>query len=88
MSKKGGNKEKVESKETEEHFITSLLKSYMQDTPARVKMIDCFIIFQLLTAVLVLVYGFLFCHNPLNAFLAALFSCMGSFVFTSLLFCR
>ncbi|KAL7713301.1 Dolichyl-diphosphooligosaccharide--protein glycosyltransferase subunit OST2 [Entamoeba marina] len=66
----------------DESIISSLWKSYQSNTNGRVKVIDCFLAYQLLTAFLVLIYGFIFCHNPLNAFLAALFSCVGSFVFT------
>ncbi|ELP87521.1 dolichyl-diphosphooligosaccharide--protein glycosyltransferase subunit DAD1, putative [Entamoeba invadens IP1] len=85
MSKKGGkNEKKEEVKEVKEEdpFLKTLLTSYMKETPSRIKTIDCFIIFQLLMGILVLIYGFLFCHNPLNSFVSALFSCFGMFVFT------
>ncbi|BFU20966.1 defender against cell death protein, putative [Entamoeba histolytica HM-1:IMSS-B] len=82
MSKKGTTHIEKKGEEQEESFIKVLLTSYSKETPSRLKMIDCFLIYQLITAALVLVYGFFFCHNPLNAFLAALFSCAGMFVFT------
>ena len=91
MSKKQTKKveKKIEKKEIEkeetifdENYIKILLENYFKETPKRIKMIDCFIVFQLLTAIFVLIYGFFFCHSVLNSFLSALFSCMGMFVFT------
>ena len=92
MSKKQNSKQntpKVEKKQKdvkeeivdEEPFLKTLISTYTKETSQRVKMIDCFLAFQLFTGILVLIYGFI-CHNPLNSFLSALFSCMGMFVFT------
>lgn len=75
-------KEEVEQIIEEEPFLKTLIETYKKETTSRVKMIDCFLAFQLFTAILVLIYGFIFCHNPLNSFLSALFSCLGMFVFT------
>lgn len=88
MSKQHQHKKNVKEdkqqqiKEEDEEFLKPLIETYMKETSSRVKMIDCFLAFQLLTAIVVLIYGFLFCHNPLNSFLSALFSCLGTFVFT------
>ncbi|KAL0477174.1 dolichyl-diphosphooligosaccharide protein glycosyltransferase subunit [Acrasis kona] len=63
-------------------IIAKLVENYKKDTPQKVKLIDLFIVFTGLTAAIQFVYRVLVGTFPLNAFLAAFFTCLSLLVFT------
>jgi len=54
--------------------------SYVESTPKRIKIIDCFLVYMSLTALVQVVYCALVGTFPYNSFLAGLLACAGSFV--------
>jgi len=54
--------------------------SYMETTPKRIKIIDCFLVYMTLTALVQIVYCALVGTFPYNSFLAGVLSCAGSCV--------
>ncbi|PVF95872.1 defender against death DAD protein [Serendipita vermifera] len=63
--------------------ITSLWKAYLDETPARLKLIDSFLFFLMLSGAIQFVYCVLISNFPYNAFLAGFGSCVGQFVLTA-----
>uniref|UniRef100_A0A7S2V3K8 Dolichyl-diphosphooligosaccharide--protein glycosyltransferase subunit OST2 n=1 Tax=Fibrocapsa japonica TaxID=94617 RepID=A0A7S2V3K8_9STRA len=59
---------------------STYIKKYKSSTPVRVKLIDAYLVFLLLTGGLQLVYCFLVGTFPFNSFLSGLFCCIGAFV--------
>ncbi|KAL6306705.1 defender against cell death 1 [Sparassis latifolia] len=65
------------------HAIQSLWKAYNETTSSRLKLIDAFLLFLMLTGIIQFVYCVLVTNFPFNAFLAGFGSCVGQFVLTA-----
>ncbi|EJD01287.1 defender against death DAD protein [Fomitiporia mediterranea MF3/22] len=63
--------------------IQSLWKSYNVDTSPRLKLIDAFLVFIMLTGIAQFLYCILVTNFPFNAFLAGFASSVGQFVLTA-----
>ncbi|EJD53904.1 defender against death DAD protein [Auricularia subglabra TFB-10046 SS5] len=63
--------------------VESLLRSYDETTPARLKLIDAFLVFIMLSGAIQFAYCVLVTNYPFNAFLAGFASCIGQFVLTA-----
>ncbi|KAF8592482.1 defender against death DAD protein [Ramaria rubella] len=63
--------------------IEALWKAYNEDTPNRLKLIDSFLIFIMLSGVFQFLYCILVTNYPFNAFLAGFSSSVGQFVLTA-----
>lgn len=63
--------------------VSTLWKSYMQQTPDRLKLIDAFLAFIVLSGVMQFVYCVLVTNFPFNAFLSGFGSSIGQFVLTA-----
>ncbi|KAH9843731.1 DAD/Ost2 [Rhodofomes roseus] len=61
----------------------SLLRSYNETTLPRLKLIDAFLLFLMLSGIIQFVYCVLVTNFPFNAFLAGFGSCVGQFVLTA-----
>ncbi|KZT74523.1 defender against death DAD protein [Daedalea quercina L-15889] len=61
----------------------SLLKSYIETTSSRLKLIDVFLLFLMLSGIIQFAYCILVTNFPFNAFLAGFGSCVGQFVLTA-----
>merc|ERR1712242_527890 len=60
--------------------ISSLYGAYMKETPAKLKLVDAYLFYILITGVIQFVYCCLVGTFPFNAFLAGFISCVASFV--------
>lgn len=60
--------------------VGTLYEQYVKSTPRRLKLIDAYLSYILITGVLQFVYGVLFGTFPFNAFLAGFISSVASFV--------
>ncbi|KAL5508099.1 OST2 [Sanghuangporus vaninii] len=65
------------------HALQSLWKSYNVDTSPRLKLIDAFLVFIMLTGISQFLYCILVTNYPFNAFLAGFASSVGQFVLTA-----
>ncbi|KAF7792102.1 hypothetical protein EIP86_003132 [Pleurotus ostreatoroseus] len=65
------------------HAIQSLLKAYNENTSTRLKTIDAFLVFLMLSGIMQFLYCILVTNFPFNAFLAGFGSCVGQFVLTA-----
>jgi len=63
--------------------VDSLWKSYTDTTSPRLKLIDAFLVFIMLTGVAQFLYCILVTNYPFNAFLAGFASSVGQFVLTA-----
>jgi len=63
--------------------IQSLWKAYTYNTSARLKFVDAFLLFLVLSGVSQFLYCILVTNFPFNAFLAGFSSCVGQFVLTA-----
>ncbi|KDQ64997.1 hypothetical protein JAAARDRAFT_167831 [Jaapia argillacea MUCL 33604] len=63
--------------------VQSLWQAYTDTTPSRLKLIDAFLVFLMLSGVMQFVYCILVTNFPFNAFLAGFGSCVGQFVLTA-----
>ncbi|KIK99710.1 hypothetical protein PAXRUDRAFT_131487 [Paxillus rubicundulus Ve08.2h10] len=63
--------------------VSMLWESYMQQTPNRLKLIDAFLAFIVLSGVTQFVYCVLVTNFPFNAFLSGFGSSIGQFVLTA-----
>ncbi|KAH7930267.1 defender against death DAD protein [Leucogyrophana mollusca] len=63
--------------------ISTLWKSYVSQTPDRLKFIDSFLVFIVLSGVVQFLYCVLVTNFPFNAFLAGFSSSVGQFVLTA-----
>jgi len=63
--------------------LDSLFKSYNEETPSRLKLIDSLLVFILISGVVQFVYCVLVTSFPFNAFLAGFASSVGQFVLTA-----
>jgi len=61
----------------------TLWKAYLNTTPARLKFIDAFLVFLVLSGVIQFAYCVLVSNFPFNAFLAGFASNVGQFVLTA-----
>ena len=62
-----------------------LISSYNKRTPRRLKLIDAYLLFIMLTGILIFTYCVLISSFPFNAFLASFASTVGQFVLTAAL---
>ncbi|KAI0733446.1 defender against death DAD protein [Fomitopsis betulina] len=63
--------------------VQSLLKSYNDATSPRLKLIDAFLLFLMLSGIIQFAYCILVTNFPFNAFLAGFGSSVGQFVLTA-----
>ncbi|OSX60540.1 hypothetical protein POSPLADRAFT_1047960 [Postia placenta MAD-698-R-SB12] len=63
--------------------VRSLLRAYNENTSSRLKFIDAFLLFLMLSGIIQFVYCILVTNFPFNAFLAGFGSCVGQFVLTA-----
>ena len=63
--------------------VSTLWSSYLDQTPDRLKLIDAFLVFIMLSGIVQFVYCVLVTNFPFNAFLAGFSSCIGQFVLTA-----
>ncbi|KAI0922029.1 hypothetical protein AcW1_004149 [Taiwanofungus camphoratus] len=75
----------IPSSSASSNAIRSLLKAYNESTSARLKTIDAFLLFLILSGIIQFVYCILVTNFPFNAFLAGFGSCVGQFVLTAAL---
>ncbi|KAI0313449.1 DAD/Ost2 [Amylostereum chailletii] len=61
----------------------SLWKAYVDNTPSRLKFVDSFLVFLILSGVFQFIYCVLVTSFPFNAFLAGFSSTVGQFVLTA-----
>ncbi len=64
-------------------LLTTFFRNYAASTPARLRILDAFLVYQVATALIQLVYVFLVGTFPFNSFLAGFFSAIGSAVLTA-----
>ena len=60
--------------------VSKFLNEYVNNTPKRLKIVDCYLTYVLLTGVMQFVYCCLVGTFPFNAFLSGFISCVGSFI--------
>ncbi|KAK7696582.1 hypothetical protein QCA50_001240 [Cerrena zonata] len=63
--------------------LESLLKAYNETTSSRLKTVDAFLVFLMLSGIVQFLYCILVTNFPFNAFLAGFSSCVGQFVLTA-----
>ncbi|OCH94322.1 defender against death DAD protein [Obba rivulosa] len=63
--------------------LQTLWKAYNDTTSPRLKLVDTFLVFLMLSGVVQFVYCILVTNFPFNAFLAGFGSCVGQFVLTA-----
>ncbi|PIL36672.1 hypothetical protein GSI_00361 [Ganoderma sinense ZZ0214-1] len=63
--------------------LLSLWKAYNETTSTRLKTIDSFLVFLMLSGIVQFLYCILITNFPFNAFLAGFASCVGQFVLTA-----
>jgi len=67
---------------TPQKILNEFWGNYNKNTPKRLKLCDAFCFYQGFVAILASIYCFVFGSFPFNAFLSAVFACLGSFVLT------
>eukprot|EP00163_Fabomonas_tropica_P015501 TRINITY_DN2829_c3_g1_i1.p1 TRINITY_DN2829_c3_g1~~TRINITY_DN2829_c3_g1_i1.p1 ORF type:complete len:117 (-),score=13.18 TRINITY_DN2829_c3_g1_i1:919-1245(-) len=65
--------------------IVSQLWAAYRKNPARLKVIDAFLVYQFLTGVVQFIYCALVGTFPFNSFLSGFFACVGCFILTACL---
>ncbi|KAI6035548.1 defender against death DAD protein [Pisolithus orientalis] len=63
--------------------LSAMWKSYIQNTPDRLKIVDAFLVFIMFSGIMQFAYCVLVTNFPFNAFLAGFASCVGQFVLTA-----
>ncbi|KIN95657.1 hypothetical protein M404DRAFT_1007268 [Pisolithus tinctorius Marx 270] len=63
--------------------LSAMWKSYIQNTPDRLKLVDAFLVFIMFSGIMQFAYCVLVTNFPFNAFLAGFASCVGQFVLTA-----
>ncbi|TDL29794.1 defender against death DAD protein [Rickenella mellea] len=63
--------------------VESLWTSYTENTPSRLKLIDSFLVFIMLSGIMQFLYCILVTNYPFNAFLSGFGSTVGQFVLTA-----
>ncbi|KAL1721366.1 DAD/Ost2 [Schizophyllum commune] len=71
------------SVESQKDALQALLKAYSEQTPDRLKFVDSFLVFLVLSGVIQFLYCILVTNFPFNAFLAGFGSTVGQFVLTA-----
>ena len=66
--------------------INTFISTYNNSTTTRIKLIDSFLLYVLLTGMIQLLYVILVGTFPFNSFLAGLMSCVGVFVLTGTIY--
>ncbi len=59
----------------------TIVESYKTTTPTKIKVLDAYLVFTMISGVLVFLYGVLSGAVPYHSFLAGFISTIGSFVF-------
>ncbi|CAO2590813.1 Dolichyl-diphosphooligosaccharide--protein glycosyltransferase subunit DAD1 [Lemmus lemmus] len=65
--------------------ISRFLEEYLSSTPQRLKLLDAYLLYILLTGALQFGYCLLVGTFPFNSFLSGFISCVGSFILAGLL---
>ncbi|KAK7471049.1 oligosaccharyltransferase complex subunit epsilon [Stygiomarasmius scandens] len=73
----------TQSQAQQQSPILSLWKAYAQNTSDRLKFIDSFLVFLMISGIIQFVYCVLVTNFPFNAFLAGFASTVGQFVLTA-----
>ena len=60
--------------------VSKFYNTYMSSTPNRLKIVDAYLLYILLTGIIQFVYCCLVGTFPFNSFLSGFVSCVGSFV--------
>lgn len=68
--------------------VTKFYGTYMSSTPNRLKIVDSYLLYILLTGIIQFVYCCLVGTFPFNSFLAGFVSCVGSFILGGKTFCK
>ncbi|KAM0752649.1 defender against death DAD protein, partial [Meredithblackwellia eburnea MCA 4105] len=63
--------------------IETLISSYLKDTPSKLKLLDGFQLFLMLTGIAQFLYCLLITNFPFNAFIGGFASTVGQFVLTA-----
>ncbi|KAH7344876.1 DAD/Ost2 [Rhizoctonia solani] len=63
--------------------VHQLWKAYQNDTPDRLKLIDAFLVFIMISGIIQFLYCILVTNYPFNAFLSGFGSTIGQFVLTA-----
>ncbi|TCD70462.1 oligosaccharyltransferase complex subunit epsilon [Steccherinum ochraceum] len=71
------------SQPTQSNAVLSLWKAYNENTSTRLKSVDAFLVFLMLSGIAQFLYCILVTNYPFNAFLAGFASCVGQFVLTA-----
>ncbi|KAI0370304.1 defender against cell death 1 [Pilatotrama ljubarskyi] len=74
---------KATAPHTQSSPLLSLWKAYNETTSTRLKTIDAFLVFLMLSGIIQFLYCILVSNFPFNAFLAGFASCVGQFVLTA-----
>nr|CAG4646732.1 EOG090X0KAT [Macrothrix elegans] len=67
------------------NVLAKFLEDYLKTTPAKLKLIDAYLLYILLTGVVQFLYCCLVGTFPFNSFLSGFISCVGSFVLAACL---
>lgn len=65
-------------------IASELLGTYLKETPAKLKLVDSFMLFYFLCGITIFVYCVLVTPYPFHTFLSALFSCIGCFILSGI----
>ncbi|KDN46649.1 defender against death DAD protein [Tilletiaria anomala UBC 951] len=71
---------RTSSSSNKQNPLQTLLEAYSQDTPLKLKMIDAFLVFLILSGVMQFAYAILVTSFPFNSFIAGFASTVGQFV--------
>ncbi|KAI5894330.1 defender against death DAD protein [Schizophyllum commune H4-8] len=71
------------SEASQKDALQALWKAYNEQTPDRLKFVDSFLVFLILSGVIQFLYCILVTNFPFNAFLAGFGSTVGQFVLTA-----
>lgn len=66
--------------------VLKFYEDYVKTTPAKLKLVDAYLVYILLTGVIQFVYCCLVGTFPFNSFLSGFISCVGSFVLAGIKF--
>lgn len=67
--------------------VNVLVKQYHQQTPQKLKIIDAYLLYLMLTGAIQFTYCILVTNFPFNAFISGFASCVGQFVLTGEYIC-
>ncbi|KAF2739188.1 defender against death DAD protein [Polyplosphaeria fusca] len=66
-----------------QEIVLGVWNKYVEKTPQRVKLLDCFMLFLAVVGALQFLYCIIVGNFPFNAFLAGFSACVGQFVLTA-----